>query len=311
MSASFSPIHGSLITLQGGGYTATISEVGANLNRLTAPDGRDLILSVAPANLRAGMRGSVLAPWPNRIDSGTYSFAAQNQQLPLTEPELSNASHGLAAWVPWRLGIPEPVDGGQQITCVLHLYPSPGYPHTLDLILTYMLTDEGLGVELAAHNVGETSAPYAAGFHPYLVAGNAPVDTEGAADGWMLTFPATSYMQTNNRMIPIAEHPVAGSGLDFTSARWLAGTDINHGFRLAHLEQDTQVELRDAQGRGAVLTCGEGMGWVQVYTDGVLRRGVAVEPMTAPANAFSTGESLTVLKPGESHRCRWGLAALG
>jgi aldose 1-epimerase len=37
------------------------------------------------------------------------------------------------------------------------------------------------------------------------------------------------------------------------------------------------------------------------------RRGLAVEPMTCPANAFQSGEGLIVLAPGESCRQRWGL----
>lgn len=36
LTPAFSPVHGTLVTLTGGGYTAQISEVGANLNRLLA-----------------------------------------------------------------------------------------------------------------------------------------------------------------------------------------------------------------------------------------------------------------------------------
>jgi aldose 1-epimerase len=34
---------------------------------------------------------------------------------------------------------------------------------------------------------------------------------------------------------------------------------------------------------------------------------VAIEPMTAPANAFNTGAGLRWLAPGESWTLRWGI----
>jgi aldose 1-epimerase len=37
------------------------------------------------------------------------------------------------------------------------------------------------------------------------------------------------------------------------------------------------------------------------------RRGLAVEPMTAPPDALATGEALVRLGPGERHVCRWGV----
>jgi aldose 1-epimerase len=59
--------------------------------------------------------------------------------------------------------------------------------------------------------------------------------------------------------------------------------------------------------------------WAQVFTvkgadtgvDGV--RGIAVEPMSCPANAFNSGDGLVVLAPEESWSAGWGIepAALG
>lgn len=303
MSTEFSPLHGTLVTLTGGGYTAQIAEVGANLNRLLAPGGRDLVLPVGQ-ELRQDYRGSVLAPWPNRIADGVYKFEGEHR-LPLTEPELGNASHGLVAWVPWHLVDPVAVDGGQQLTCSLRLYPQPGYPFSLFLELTYTLTREGLSVVLTAQNRGRTFAPYAAGFHPYLLA-EGQAETADAVDGWSLELPATCYLETDQRMIPVVEHPVAGSALDFRTQGPLAGVNLDHGF--GGLSGDT-VTLRGAGG-GTRLTLGEGVNWVQVYTDGHARRGVAVEPMSAPANAFATGRDLQGLAPGQRHRLSWTLTAL-
>jgi len=61
-------------------------------------------------------------------------------------------------------------------------------------------------------------------------------------------------------------------------------------------------------GRGGVLA-------PQVFTGDTLaadrrRRGVAVEPMTAPANALASGDGLTLLEPGQALALRWGVLAL-
>ena len=40
------------------------------------------------------------------------------------------------------------------------------------------------------------------------------------------------------------------------------------------------------------------------------RDGLAVEPMSCPADAFNSGTDLVVLEPGDTHRLRWGLRAV-
>lgn len=55
--------------------------------------------------------------------------------------------------------------------------------------------------------------------------------------------------------------------------------------------------------------------YVQVFSGDTLgpdkrRRGLAVEPMTCPPNAFRTGVDLMVLRPGEDIRLEWGITTL-
>ncbi|HJQ50338.1 MAG TPA: hypothetical protein VJ838_07500 [Gaiellaceae bacterium] len=52
--------------------------------------------------------------------------------------------------------------------------------------------------------------------------------------------------------------------------------------------------------------------WLQVFTGdlpGIRRRGLAVEPMTCPPQAFRTGEGVIRLEPGESWSGAWGIEA--
>ena len=101
-------------------------------------------------------RGQVLAPWPNRLADGSYSFGGRELQVPLSEPETRTAIHGLVRFANW--------------VCVRHerdrvelehvLHPQPGYPFLLRLRVAYRLDDEGLTVETFAENAGTEAAPF-------------------------------------------------------------------------------------------------------------------------------------------------------
>src|SRR5262245_64138859 len=43
-------------------------------------------------------RGQLLAPWPNRVQDGTYEFEGERYQLAVDEQERQNAIHGLVRW---------------------------------------------------------------------------------------------------------------------------------------------------------------------------------------------------------------------
>ena len=48
--------------------------------------------------------------------------------------------------------------------------------------------------------------------------------------------------------------------------------------------------------------------WVQVYSgEQVSRRGVAIEPMTCPPDAFNSHTDLVALEPGQTHSMTVGI----
>jgi aldose 1-epimerase len=254
--------------------------------------GREVLLGYPedqPA--RAGI-GQHLFPWPNRITDGKYTFQGVDQQLYLTEPARSNAIHGLTRWANW-----ERVDDGSDESYVevgYRLHGQPGYPHQLDLTLTYQLdATNGLTVTARALNVGAGDAPYGYGTHPYLTVGRQIDECE-------LEFTATDWLEvTPDRLSPIGLAPVAGSQYDFTQPRKLQDLDIDNAF--TNLPTPWQVRLTDpATGNSARLT--SDTKWMQLYTANAIGRvGLAVEPMTCPPDAFITGDDLVVLKPGDDH----------
>ena len=301
--------------ISGGGYVAVVTECGASL-RLLEYDGRPLVLGWDEDAQTSSGRGQLLAPWPNRVRDGRYSFEGRDLQLPLTEPKLGHASHGLVRWVSWTLE--EHTE--QSVSLVYRLMSQPGYPWTLDLHVLYDLSADGLTVTFTATNLSRSPAPYALGAHPYLTAGPGPVD------GWELTLPARTRVLVDERLVPTGTEDVRDTDLDFRIGRPVRTASLDTAFTDLTRERDGRVEvtLRDPRGgQGVALWMDVQHSWVQVFTGDALpahaRESLAVEPMTAPPNAFNSGEGLIVLHPAEGssdgstpheHSASWGIRAV-
>ena len=294
-------LSGEEFTIESHGYRAVITEAGATL-RLLQHAGRDLIVGHGAGAMATAGRGQHLIPWPNRIRDGRYTFAGRSYQLPISEPARTNASHGLTRWAAW-VGVQESSD------CVRMLYPmmaQPGYPWALDLAVSYQVDEDGLAVVVQAHNVSDTPAPFAYGAHPYLTAGTELID-----DAWLCFAAREEQLVDPERMLPTGTRPVAGTEADFATARRIGDQRLDTAFGL---DSPARVTLRDDSGVGVELWGDASMGWLQIYTADsppIQRSGLAVEPMTAPPDAFNSGTDLVVLQPGQRHACQWGIRALG
>ena len=97
------PPSGEQIEITSGDQRAVVVEVGGGLRAYTI-GGRDVLDGYGLEEQSLSGRGQVLIPWPNRLQDGSYEFDGRRHQLPLTEPELSNAIHGLVRWAGWRVG---------------------------------------------------------------------------------------------------------------------------------------------------------------------------------------------------------------
>jgi aldose 1-epimerase len=293
--------------ISGSGYRAVVTECGAGL-RVLEHEGRPLVDGYAEDEMASAGRGQLLVPWPNRIRDGQYAVDGRQLQLPLSEPARHNASHGLVRWVAWHV-----VERtGDSLTMGCRLMAQSGYPWTLDVRATYAVGTDGLTVTQSATNLAAQPAPYAHGAHPYLTVGEGPVD------GWELTLPAaTRSLSDPERKLPTGRQAVAGTDVDFRAPRRIGGLELDHAF--TDLTRDdagrATVELREpATGRAVALWADAAHPWLMVYTadedPAGPRRALAVEPMTAQADAFRSGEDLLMLSPGQTFSASWGIRAL-
>lgn len=294
---------GEQFEIRAAGYRAVLTESGAALRHLSH-DGVPLLDGFAEDEMASGGRGQLLMPWPNRIEDGQYSFGGQEHQLALTEPKRHNASHGLARWATWTLE----EHTTNSVSFVLRISAQKGYPWTVDLHVLHDLSAEGLTVTQTATNMSASPAPYACGAHPYLAVGDGPVD------GWELTLPAARRsLVSPDRLLPVGSESVAGTPFDFRAARSIGDTVFDTAFTdLTRDEFGRAHVVLEGPERGVVMWVDENVHWLQAYSaddvPATARRSLAIEPMTAQANAFRSGEDLVTLAPdGGEHSVSWGL----
>ena len=312
------PLSGTQHALRAGDYEAVIAGVGASLRVLTYR-GRDLVVPFDTDEVRPAHRGATLAPWPNRIVDGRYTFDGVDHQLPLTEPARGHALHGLASWIEYL-----PVDkGASHVTLEAVVEAQKGYPWRVTVRTGFALSAAGLTQTVTAVNETDAPAPWGTAAHPYLVAG------EGRADDWTLTLPAAQVLQvTPDRLVPTqlaavdADDPAR---FDFRSARPIGAARLDHAFTGLAADADGRVAVRLTApgGTGVEMTWDDTCPWVQVFTsdqpggaaDPANRIAVAVEPMTCAPDAFNAvrypyDAGLIVLEPGGSATAQWRIGAI-
>ena len=282
-----------------GPYAAEVVTVGACLRALTR-HGVDLVAGSAPGAMCANFRGAVLMPWPNRVADGRYDFDGATHQLALSEPDKGNALHGLAHWVSWTVA----EHASSRVVLRHELAAQRGYPWQLDLEVTYALGDDGLTTTLRATNVGDRPAPYGAGLHPYLTVGR-------RVDQCVLTLPASTWCAMDERGHPADPVAVDGTAYDFRAPRTVGDLVLDHPF--GGVAEGSTTTLADpGSGRAVHLTVHEGIGWLHLFTgdtiEGRERESLAVEPTSAPPDAFRSGTDLVVLEPGATHSASFTIA---
>lgn len=246
-------------------------------------------------------RGSTCAlpflhPWANRLAGLRYAAAGRVVLLDPRSPLLhldGNAlpMHGVpGANLAWRT-VGHAVDGETARLSAVLDWSSPErlavfpYPHRVEMEVG--LDARGLQVVTTLRPAGEESIPASFGFHPYLRLAGVP------RAEWSLELPAMRRLPVDDRQIP--------NGVEEAfSARSLVLGDgaFDDGFRL---EGDQARFALSAKGRRIGVEFQGGYPFAQIYAP-VGRDFVAVEPMTAPANALASGRDLRLVEPGSELR---------
>jgi aldose 1-epimerase len=278
------------ITNSNGDYAVINLQTGASLIELNLAS---LSLIDLPGSYNHPLESNpyhpsaLLTPWVNRVRNGNYSFKGKNYQLPINEPALGNAIHGLLARKSFTL-----VKQSSSSVTLKHEYKGeePNYPFPFLFQYTYTLTDSGaLEVTFEAKNTGAGPLPFACGWHPYF---SFPDTTVADLE---INFKPISRFLSDSQMIPLKEENLNGK------QQFKFSTDkIDHVFRLEPMEIhrtefiDTKHQKRLIVEQSSIL-----FPFLVVFQPEGFNS-VAIEPMTANTDAFNTGDGLIELAPSEA-----------
>jgi aldose 1-epimerase len=232
---------------------------------------------------------ALLHPWANRLDGIRYRAAGREVQLDTSSPMLHFDGHGLPMHgVPWSRLAWEPYELQRNRLSarlewsrkdLLDIFP---FPHRIELRAS--LSPEALTLETTLIAGPEGPVPVSFGFHPYFGVPDLP------RQEWRLELPAMHRLLLDQRGIP--------SGGEEPWNRFdseIGDRSFDNGF--AVLDVRPRFCLSGG-GLRITLEFLAGFPYAQIFAPS--EQGfVAIEPMTAPTSALTSGRGLRVIAPRE------------
>ena len=302
------------ITLAYESQRAVVSPTGASLRRYYEEDEgveTDIVWGYSGGANKKGGQGDVLIPFPSRVKDGRYAFGGRTHQMAINDKEGPNAIHGFLRSVEWGSDQQTGSDVRFHTRIRESEYARKGYPFSLDVDLSYRLSDSGLTCAFEIRNTGATDAPVGVGFHPYFTVGTETVDETEAL------IPASQFLEFETTLVPTGSLlPAEGTPYDFRRLRRVGDTRFNHCYTdvIRDGRGIAEAKLRDpATGRTVTVWMDESFRYVVVYTGDAIpephaRRALAIEPMTCATDAFNHPEwGLVTLAPGQILSGSWGV----
>lgn len=231
--------------------------------------------------------GSILAPWPNRLADGSFELDGNHSFGPLDDD--SNLNHGLLLRTPLEYELEE------SAMTFHHRFSSSDYGFDIDFAFGYRLTEQGLEAWATAENIGVHRAPFAVGFHPYFkIPGKSTLKAS-----------VTKAFQTDSRMLPVSETEVSGLELDLPDVTQLDNGFYGKNWTLTLVGEEFGFEITQQNLDHLMLYRPS----PSLFEDG--SEGIAIEPQSAPANAFNFEISEHILLPGEKRSYAFQIRMLG
>lgn len=284
----------SVVELSHGSYKAVLSAQGAAVKVLTYAG--DEIISVPLPVDDFSFAGSTIAPWPNRLEDASWVHEGKELVGVVNEKARNNALHGLTVRSNFELvSIRE-----NSATFSYLLEPSSVYPFTVELLVSYDLDDNGLSCTFTATNRGAATAPMAYASHPYFgldADSSILVSASKAAINSARALPVGECASTELGFVPGEFVPVSSLSLDVCLMGFPAG------------KASTVLTRPGINRKVTVWQCDE-LDYLMMFTrrpEGVPEL-LAIEPQSAPANAFRSGVDLVWLAEGESVTFDWGVS---
>jgi aldose 1-epimerase len=229
----------------------------------------------------------LLHPWANRLDAMRYRAAGKEVLLD-TATSIGHDDKGLPMHgIPWpRLTWQVMDEDDSSLNARLDwasderlaVFP---FPHRVEMNI--VLRFDTLSVETILRADESSAVPVSFGFHPY-------VRLPGLPRGeWQVNLPAMTRLLLDERSIPTGEEaPVPAFDVK------LGDRAFDDGFSLLDAHALFSIV---GNGRRITVEFVEGYPYAQVFAPRD-KDYIAIEPMTAPANALVSGRGLRLIEPG-------------
>jgi aldose 1-epimerase len=234
-------------------------------------------------------RGILLAPFPNRLRHGKYSFEGTDYQFPINDKGTGTALHGFISQSSFELGKVETNEKSASVSCHTiydgkHTY----FPFPFKAEVQYKIDDKGeFRMHFSIMNTGRSNMPVGLGWHPYFNLSKKVNDT-------VLKLPSLDIIEIDKNMIPTGEK---NSFIVFESPTKIDHFVLDNCFKLDEESKLAKVVLEGEYGR-LTYTQNTDIPYLQVFTP-PHRQSIALEPMTCNVDAFNNGDGLKILAPND------------
>ncbi len=242
-----------------------------------------------------------LHPWANRLAGPHYRAAGREVNLDLSSPLLHFDTQGLPMHgVPWPLLAWEVAEIRHDFlrarlewsrSDLLKVFP---FRHTLEMAAT--LRSDSLTIETTLAAGAEGPVPVSFGFHPYFRISEVP------RPEWRMELPAMRKVVLDGRGIPTGEEE-SFNGFDGE----LGENNFDEGFALMTEQASFYI---GGGGRRISVEFLRGYPYTQVFAPKD-KDYMALEPMTAPTSALTTGHGLRLVEPGREFRAVFRISVEG
>ena len=263
---------------------ATISDL--RLNQKNIYDGYN---NFQDLEALAWSRGILLAPFPNRLKEGRYSFEGKDYQFPINDSGTGTALHGFISQLEFTLGELETKEESANISCHTSYEGQFSYfPFPFSSKVRYSLNKNDFSFKFSVSNTGNGNMPIGLGWHPYFNLDDNVNDT-------LLKLPELDIVEIDKNMIPTGQNTPFKA---FETAAKIDDFVLDNCFKL---KQDTKVAKVVLEGKKGRLTYRQNTNipYLQVFTP-PHRDSIALEPMTCNVDAFNNGDGLRILAPNET-----------
>ncbi|MDC8002896.1 hypothetical protein POV27_02415 [Aureisphaera galaxeae] len=220
---------------------------------------------------------SLLFPFPNRLEDGTFRHEDISYTLPINDPDGNNAIHGCVSNCSFSVSSVTDT----QIHLDYDHNPNGSFPFAFKMEVSYAFSEKGMTLSFHVINLGNKSFPFGLGWHPYFTMEDKHSE---------ILFASNKTYHTNGRMIPTDAKDIVRNSIT------LNNKELDTAFNLLQPE----VRLKTKEYDLSITT--QGLEYLQLFIPDD-RKSIAIEPMTCIANSFNNGVGKQILHPQSSFKC--------